>query len=158
SVPTFKELPGETLSKLADVLEADHYADGEYVIRQGAKGNTFYIIAKGNVRVTKKDSTSGDTVYIRNMGKGDWFGEKALNDEDVRTANIVVEDPNGVDCLVLNRESYKQLIGDLASFDRKYPDEQKQTSKRSEEFRHLTLKDLYIVATLGVGGFGRVEL
>uniref|UniRef100_A0A1I8FDJ1 Cyclic nucleotide-binding domain-containing protein n=1 Tax=Macrostomum lignano TaxID=282301 RepID=A0A1I8FDJ1_9PLAT len=68
------------------------------------------------------------------MNRGDWFGEKALKDEDVRTANIVVSDPSGVDCLlVLSRE-------------------------RAEEFRHLTLKDLYIVATLGVGGFGRVEL
>lgn len=156
SVPAFKDLPSETLSKLADVLDADHYPDGEYIIRQGAKGNTFYIIAKGNVRVTKKDSATGETIYIRNMGRGDWFGEKALNDEDVRTANIVVEDPNGVDCLVLNRESYKQLIGDLATFGRKYSDEAQPT--RSEEFKSLTLKDLYIVATLGVGGFGRVEL
>ncbi|PAA94469.1 hypothetical protein BOX15_Mlig017055g1 [Macrostomum lignano] len=156
SVPAFKDLPAETLSKLADALEADHYPSGEYIIRQGAKGNTFYIIAKGAVEVTRRDSTTGEEVFIRNMNRGDWFGEKALKDEDVRTANIVVSDPSGVDCLVLSRESYKQLIGDLASFDRKYPDE--TAPKRAEEFRHLTLKDLYIVATLGVGGFGRVEL
>ncbi|PAA74802.1 hypothetical protein BOX15_Mlig003256g1 [Macrostomum lignano] len=158
SVPAFKELPGETLSKLADVLEADHYPNGEYIIRQGAKGNTFYIIAKGNVRVTKRDSATGESVFIRNMGRGDWFGEKALNEEDVRTANIIVEDPNGVDCLVLNRESYKQLIGDLAILGRKYSDESTAQPSRSEEFKGLTLKDLFIIATLGVGGFGRVEL
>uniref|UniRef100_A0A1I8GQY6 cGMP-dependent protein kinase n=1 Tax=Macrostomum lignano TaxID=282301 RepID=A0A1I8GQY6_9PLAT len=156
SVPAFKELPDETLSNLADVLETDHYPDGEYIIRQGAKGNTFYIIAKGTVRVTKRDSATGESVFLRNMGRGDWFGEKALSDEDVRTANIIVEDPEGVDCLVLTRESYKQLIGDLIILERKYSDD--TTPKRSEEFCGLALRDLYIVATLGVGGFGRVEL
>ncbi|PAA54822.1 hypothetical protein BOX15_Mlig009136g2 [Macrostomum lignano] len=156
SVPAFKELPDETLSNLADVLETDHYPDGEYIIRQGAKGNTFYIIAKGTVRVTKRDSATGESVFLRNMGRGDWFGEKALSDEDVRTANIIVEDSEGVDCLVLTRESYKQLIGDLIILERKYSDD--TTPKRSEEFRGLALRDLYIVATLGVGGFGRVEL
>uniref|UniRef100_A0A1I8F9N3 Cyclic nucleotide-binding domain-containing protein n=1 Tax=Macrostomum lignano TaxID=282301 RepID=A0A1I8F9N3_9PLAT len=64
------------LAKLADVLEADHFGCGygrrEYRHQTGRQGNTFYIIAKANVRVTKKDSTSGDTVLtVRNMGKGD---------------------------------------------------------------------------------------
>lgn len=27
-----------------------HYNNGEYIIRQGARGDTFYIIAKGKVR------------------------------------------------------------------------------------------------------------
>uniref|UniRef100_A0A1I8FAZ3 cGMP-dependent protein kinase n=1 Tax=Macrostomum lignano TaxID=282301 RepID=A0A1I8FAZ3_9PLAT len=149
-----------------DAQQTGRRAGGRPLRRRGVrhsdrarKGNTFYIIAKGNVRVTKKDSTSGDTVYIRNMGKGDWFGEKALNDEDVRTANIVVEDPNGVDCLVLNRESYKQLIGDLASFDRKYPDEQKQNRQQPQLFalkqmkkNHIDRKYLYMLMESCLGG------
>lgn len=49
SVPTFKDLPDETLSKVADVLEEVHYRDGDYIIRQGARGDTFYIISKGKV-------------------------------------------------------------------------------------------------------------
>ena len=33
----------------ADALEEMHFANGEYIIRQGARGDTFYIIAKGKV-------------------------------------------------------------------------------------------------------------
>lgn len=28
-----------------------HYSDGEYIIRQGARGDTFFIISKGKVRI-----------------------------------------------------------------------------------------------------------
>ncbi|CDQ91913.1 unnamed protein product [Oncorhynchus mykiss] len=79
SVPTFHELPEEILSKLADVLEETHYEDGEYIVRQGATGDTFFIVSKGMVNVTREDKPSGDPVYLRSMGKGDWFGEKALH-------------------------------------------------------------------------------
>ena len=50
SVPTFVNLPEETLIKIADVLEEYTYKEGEYIIRQGAIGDTFFIISRGRVR------------------------------------------------------------------------------------------------------------
>ncbi|KAG9346002.1 hypothetical protein JZ751_007817 [Albula glossodonta] len=111
SVPTFQGLPEEILSKLADVLEETHYEDGEYIIRQGARGDTFFIISKGKVNVTREDSPSEDPVYLRALGKGDWFGEKALQGEDIRTANVIAAE--AVTCLVIDRDSFKHLIGGL---------------------------------------------
>merc|ERR1740131_302727 len=55
SVPTFINLPEETLIKIADVLEEYSYKEGEYIIRQGAIGDTFFIISKGRVKVTRKE-------------------------------------------------------------------------------------------------------
>jgi cGMP-dependent protein kinase len=52
SVPTFVNLPEETLIKIADVLEETHYREGEYIIRQGAMGDTFFIISKGRVSIS----------------------------------------------------------------------------------------------------------
>lgn len=48
-MPTFSELSDEVLIKVADVLGACHYNPGEYVIREGARGNTFFIISEGKV-------------------------------------------------------------------------------------------------------------
>uniref|UniRef100_A0AAY4D139 cGMP-dependent protein kinase n=1 Tax=Denticeps clupeoides TaxID=299321 RepID=A0AAY4D139_9TELE len=74
----FLGLPEEILSKLADVLEETHYGEGEYIIRQGARGDTFFIISKGKVNVTREDSPNDVPKYLRGLGKGEWFGEKHI--------------------------------------------------------------------------------
>lgn len=105
SVPTFRNLSEEFLIKIADVLEETSYNEGDYIIRQGARGDTFFIISKGKVKVTMKpEPTAEEEKFIRFLQRGDFFGEKALQGEDVRTANIVADDPEGVMCLVIDRE------------------------------------------------------
>uniref|UniRef100_I3IV25 cGMP-dependent protein kinase n=1 Tax=Oreochromis niloticus TaxID=8128 RepID=I3IV25_ORENI len=79
SVPSFHGLQEDILSKLADVLEETHYEDGEYIIRQGARGDTFFIISKGKVRTVRSSLPPKQSLAdITILGKGDWFGEKAL--------------------------------------------------------------------------------
>ncbi|XP_008197144.1 cGMP-dependent protein kinase, isozyme 2 forms cD5/T2 isoform X2 [Tribolium castaneum] len=158
SVPIFKNLPEDTLIKISDVLEETFYANGDYIIRQGARGDTFFIISKGTVKVTKKVPDSNEEKYIRTLGKGDFFGEKALQGDDLRTANIIVDNPEGVYCLVIDRETFNQLISNLDEIRTKYKDEGVDRRRENEEFEHVQLTDLKKLTTLGVGGFGRVEL
>jgi len=157
SVPTFVNLPEETLIKIADVLEEYSYKEGEYIIRQGAIGDTFFIISKGRVKCTRKEG-GNEEKFIRNLHKGDFFGEKALSGEEVRTANIVADDAEGVKCLVIDRESFSQMIANLEDIKKRYIDLPERKKVIHEEFKGLKLSDLRIIATLGVGGFGRVEL
>ncbi|XP_030384638.1 cGMP-dependent protein kinase, isozyme 2 forms cD4/T1/T3A/T3B isoform X1 [Scaptodrosophila lebanonensis] len=159
SVPIFKDLPEDTLIKISDVLEETHYQRGDYIVRQGARGDTFFIISKGKVRVTIKQQDTQEEKFIRMLSKGDFFGEKALQGEDLRTANIICESPEGVTCLVIDRETFNQLISNLDEIKHSYDDEGAlERSKINEEYRDLNLTDLRVIATLGVGGFGRVEL
>lgn len=78
SVPIFKDLPDDTLIKISDVLEECYYQKGDYIIRQGARGDTFFIISKGQVKVTIRPHDSFEEKFIRSLNKGDFFGEKAL--------------------------------------------------------------------------------
>ncbi|XP_057381165.1 cGMP-dependent protein kinase, isozyme 2 forms cD4/T1/T3A/T3B-like isoform X1 [Daphnia carinata] len=158
SVPTFTNLQEETLIKIADVLDECFYNQGDYIIRQGARGDTFFIISKGRVKVTIKDPNSLQEEYIRSLQRGDFFGEKALQGEDIRTANIIADDPEGVSCLVIDRESFNQLISGLDEIRTKYVDDGKASRKIHDAFAHVQLSDIRVIATLGVGGFGRVEL
>uniref|UniRef100_A0A224XKS9 cGMP-dependent protein kinase n=1 Tax=Panstrongylus lignarius TaxID=156445 RepID=A0A224XKS9_9HEMI len=158
SVPIFKNLPEETLIKISDVLEETYYNEGDYIIRQGARGDTFFIISKGQVKVTIKQPNSLEEKFIRTLRKGDFFGEKALQGDDLRTANIVADDPDGVSCLVIDRETFNQLISGLDEIRTRYKDEAIDRKRLNEEFEGLRLNDLRVLATLGVGGFGRVEL
>ncbi|XP_019635421.1 PREDICTED: cGMP-dependent protein kinase 1-like isoform X4 [Branchiostoma belcheri] len=158
SVPTFKDLPEETISKIADVLEECIYHEGEFIIRQGAIGDTFFIIKKGMVDVTRTDPGSSSPKFIRSLKKGDFFGEKALQGEDIRTANIVAADKDSVVCLVIDRDSFSQLIGGLGHVSNKKYEHEEDNVAVDNEFANVKLSDTEIVATLGVGGFGRVEL
>lgn len=159
SVPIFNNLPEDTLIKISDVLEETYYQQGDYIVRQGARGDTFFIISKGQVRVTIRQTDSLEEKFIRTLGKGDFFGEKALQGDDLRTANIICDSPEGVTCLVIDRETFNQLISNLDEIRHRYDDEGTLERKKiNEEYRDVRLTDLRVIATLGVGGFGRVEL
>ena len=128
----------------------------------------------------------GGEQLLNSLKKGDFFGERALEDsQGKRTANIIANpgDDGGeylpffyvvilyrqilvfyltafnlfiftisglTTCLVIDRYSYKQLISNKFTI----PD-YKQVPKKvtvDNEFKALRLRDLRIVATLGVGG------
>ncbi|XP_053208313.1 cGMP-dependent protein kinase 1-like isoform X1 [Panonychus citri] len=209
TVPSFQKLPDEHITKIVDVLEEAVFKSGDYIIRQGAKGVTFYIIRQGSVQVTIKDENDPDgEKIIRTLVKGDSFGERALTHEDIRTANVIAHSDE-VQCLVMDRDvhlhqlaahndnrpnqkpsinlilsvfikvslfaiklmvkrlpglsgikSFKQLFDDLEDFKSKQYDDSNLLlrQKLEEQFEGIKLSDLRVVSTLGVGGFGRVEL
>lgn len=59
-------LPNDLIGKLAGALETMHFADGEYIIRQGDQGNSFFIIEEGFVRCTQTKSNGReiDLMYV----------------------------------------------------------------------------------------------
>ncbi|XP_041123826.1 cGMP-dependent protein kinase 2 isoform X4 [Polyodon spathula] len=186
SVSLLRDLPEEKLAKIIDCLE-DYYDKGEYIIREGEEGNTFFIIAVGEVSVTQTMEGSLDPQEIKTLGVGDYFGEKALISEDVRSANIIANE-NDTQCLVVDRDTFNQMVGtyeELQTYLKEYveqlsrSDEERNAvrasnttpppSSISHEVARLREKispfatdtpfqHLEIIATLGMGGFGRVEL
>ncbi|XP_033986660.1 cGMP-dependent protein kinase 1-like [Trematomus bernacchii] len=158
SVPSLQSLPEDILSKLADVLEETHYSDCDYIIRQGATGDTFFIISEGQVKMTQQNSP-GDEQVMKTLNKGDWFGEQALKGEDVRTASVTAV--GDVTCLVIDRESFKQLIGGLEDVNNKQLDSDEVKANLQAEadfFSSVSLSSFNTICTLGMGGFSRVEL
>ncbi|XP_051269255.1 cGMP-dependent protein kinase 1-like isoform X2 [Dicentrarchus labrax] len=159
SVPSFQSLPEDILSKLADVLEETHYSDSDYIIRQGASGDTFFIISEGQVKVSQQNSANDEQLTVKSLSKGDWFGEQALKGEDVRTASVTAV--GDVTCLVIDRELFKQLIEGLDDVNNKQYDSNEVNAKLQMEtdfFSSVSLSDFNIICTLGMGGFSRVEL
>ncbi|KAF1575769.1 cGMP-dependent protein kinase 2, partial [Eudyptes moseleyi] len=186
SVSLLKNLPEDKLTKIMDCLEVEYYHEGDYVIREGEEGNTFFIIAKGKVIVTQSTADHSQPQVIKNLHKGDYFGEKALISDDVRSANVIADEYN-VECLVIDRETFNQTVGtyeELQTYLEGYvanlarADEKRHAIGRSfcgqltkevslemvelkekvAQFPSSPFQNLEVVTTLGVGGFGRVEL
>lgn len=158
SVPFLKSLPEDVLMKMSDVLEEAHYAEGDYIIRQGASGDTFYIISRGQVKVTEKKGSS-ETLELSTLSPGHWFGEKALRGDAVRAVSVVAA--TDVTCLVIERESFRKIIGGVVD-DRDDVPEGSESKARSEEdtatLSNTTLSDYQVVCNLGVGEIGHTVL
>lgn len=118
---------------------------GLSIIRQGDRGDTFYIILSGSVSVWVKsdldmESSSVKGVLVANLSAGQSFGELALTHDEPRAATIVTDEPTDVLCLT--RADYQRL---LAGEMRRKIDEDVQFLHSIPVFRHLprnTLEDL----------------
>ncbi|XP_039276964.1 cGMP-dependent protein kinase, isozyme 1 isoform X2 [Nilaparvata lugens] len=169
SVPLLHNLSSDMLARIADCLEVEFFPSGHHIIRQGASGDTFFILSGGSVKVTQKIPGTTEDQEIRILERGDYFGEQALLKEEFRTASVIALSP-GVECLTLDRESFIRLIGDLSELhQRDYGDKTRSVVSRppsassvhqdsDQEMDFISLNDLDIIETLGIGGFGRVEL
>ncbi|KAM7113257.1 LOW QUALITY PROTEIN: cGMP-dependent protein kinase 2 [Ciconia maguari] len=185
SVSLLKNLPEDKLTKIMDCLEVEYYDKGDYVIQEGEEGNAFFIIAKGKVIVTQSTADHSQPQLIKNLHKGDYFGEKALISDNVRSANVIAD--YNVECLIIDRETFNPTVGiheELQIYLKDYvanlaqSDEKRHAKGRSfcgqltkevslemielkEKVAHFPpspFQNLEFVTTLGVGGFGRVEL
>ncbi|XP_041643906.1 cGMP-dependent protein kinase 1 [Cheilinus undulatus] len=160
SVPFLHSLPEDVIMKLCDLTEQTHFSDGDYIIRQGSTGDTFYIISKGQVKVTEKKPGHDEQIVLSQLCDGQWFGEKALWGEDARTVNVIAS--GDVTCLVIDRETFKEIIDGLV-FDRSHELQQSQESKIESDkdpdlLSSSILSDFQIICTLAIGEFGHVDL
>jgi CRP/FNR family cyclic AMP-dependent transcriptional regulator len=82
-VPLFANLSTRHLRKLASRCEVVRYPVNRTVVRQGARGDSFFVIADGTAVVKKGTRTIGK------LAAGDFFGEMALLDGQPRSASVV---------------------------------------------------------------------
>ncbi|KAJ3633204.1 hypothetical protein MTP99_010169 [Tenebrio molitor] len=155
-VPKLNKVSPEALQKVVNLLKVKYFSPGTTIVKQGERGDKFYIIRAGTVTITKE----GEGV-VGNYGKGQFFGELALLKEEFRQATVTADAPGGVECLTLKRQHFIAHFGELREdgiLTVQTSSSPAKVSKIVKEHQDVELKDLNIVTTLGVGGFGRVEL
>jgi CRP/FNR family cyclic AMP-dependent transcriptional regulator len=62
------------------------YNDGDVIVRQGEPGDCMYEILKGTVEVLREKN--GQEVCLAVLSKGDFFGEMAIFEREVRSATV----------------------------------------------------------------------
>ena len=87
AVPFLDALPVGTIEHLAAQLGEEAYDAGATVLRQGAAGDHFFLIAEGSATATV------DGQPMRRMAPGEFFGEIALLRDVPRTASVVADEP-----------------------------------------------------------------
>jgi CRP/FNR family transcriptional regulator, cyclic AMP receptor protein len=105
AVPLFEGLPKRHLKKLATLAELANFMEGASIVKEGAPGDSFYVVLVGEAKVT----TNGRTVH--RLLPGDHFGEISLLDGGERTATVKAETP--MTLLMISRKDFlKELEQD----------------------------------------------
>ena len=81
-VPLFAGISTESMERLAEVSGEQDFAPGQFIVRQGQVGTGLYVILSGSVRVLR-----GSDVVAR-LGKGEFFGELSVIDQQPRNASV----------------------------------------------------------------------
>ena len=82
----------------------------EVIMRQGDKGNNFYLIKSGTCDVWIADS-AGERRNVRSLAAGSWCGELSLLTGKPRSASIMATSPE-VTLLMVNRRSFTGTLGE----------------------------------------------
>ncbi|MBZ5515254.1 MAG: cyclic nucleotide-binding domain-containing protein [Acidobacteriia bacterium] len=62
------------------------FRDGEVIVQQGDTGDCMYVVQKGKVEVLT--AKGGADLRLAVLGEGDFFGEMALFEREVRSATV----------------------------------------------------------------------
>ena len=140
----FKTLSDKTLESIALGMKKQKFKPNEYIIEENTKGDLFYLIIKGRVRITVKGN------FVRDLDSGGCLGENVLLTDNVyRTASAMALDK--VLCYVLSNAEFQVILNDNTT--REY-----LMKKLSLQDTEISLSSLNYIKFLGKGKFGSVSL
>ena len=85
----FQDLDDDELEGIAEISEVVELPWGEYVFREGDEGHRLYIIAKGEVRISRDVPGTGEEA-LTVLKPGACFGEMSLFDRSTRSTDAIV--------------------------------------------------------------------
>ena len=140
----FKNLSEKTLELIATKLKKVRYKENEVIVTENTEGETFFLINKGRVRITKNGK------FIRDLESGSCFGENVLLSNDTkRSATVIAIDK--VVCYILSKSEFDLILDDKTI-------KEYLIKKLALQDASINLEDLYYIKFLGKGKFGSVSL
>jgi CRP-like cAMP-binding protein len=112
-VPLFSEATPRQLDLLAVKLAVQTFKRGDSLVRQGDRGDAFYIVREGQVDVLSRENGRSRRVTV--LGPGEYFGEIALLRDQARMATVRGKGDGSV--WRLERQDFRDLVGRYLDLD-----------------------------------------
>lgn len=103
-VPLFAALSPDDLKQIAEIAREQWHADGSYLCREGEEGHETYVLATGQVRVTKGSK------YLATRYAGDFIGEMAIIESRPRSSTVQAD--GEVRTLSIDGKRFKTILRD----------------------------------------------
>ncbi|KIX13400.1 Npt1/Npt2 family nucleotide transporter [Dethiosulfatarculus sandiegensis] len=103
----FSGLTIQELSAIASITEEERVKAGQNIVVEGEEGETMFLIISGKVAV-KKQADDGRQVEIDTAMAGEYFGEMALFEDQLRSATVTAQEDTGL--LVLHKREFSETV------------------------------------------------
>jgi CRP-like cAMP-binding protein len=109
--PIFADLDDDELERVAEICNEQQFKFGKTIFKESEPGNRLYIIADGEVRISRDVPGSGEEA-LAVLKPGACFGEMAVLDRSTRSTDAIAN----TDCtlLTITRSDFEMLM----DFDR----------------------------------------
>ena len=139
----FRNTSINKLIQICSLMKKEKFDPNEFIFEKGAKADKFYVIKKGSVIVWR------DEKRIRELEKGNCFGELALLSNEPRSATLQAKEYCTL--YVLEKNDF------INNIDKKLLEYLNVKMALLDDF-NMSLKDFYFCKNLGQGKFGEVSL
>ena len=165
TVPIFSDLSNEELTKISKLANQREYPKGSMIILEEEFGDTLYIIKTGTVKITRVND-EGKEVILALLGVSELFGELAILDGEVRSANALAQEnctvlaiasEDFIDLLKSNFKISFGLMAELAKRLRK-SDMQIEALSLSDAEHRIGVSILNLAEEMGVIRQGKVTI
>jgi len=95
SMPPFENLSSKYIKLLMQIIHNRAYETNEYIFYQGDPGIGLYMLREGSVKIIQSIDEN-EIVELANLSRGDFFGELALLDDEVRSGSAIATEPSSV--------------------------------------------------------------
>ncbi|RJP54844.1 MAG: cyclic nucleotide-binding domain-containing protein [Anaerolineaceae bacterium] len=102
----FSGLSDDDVKDVAEALVMEPFKNGDTIIKQGTRGETFYILYHGFVKVVRQEGKREQA--LANLVPQDFFGEEELFTKGARSASIVATSDGSV--LALHHSKLNELL------------------------------------------------
>ncbi len=103
----FAGLPPAYLRRIADIGAEEDHNGGHTIFQEGEKGDKFYLIIDGAVRISRFVPGMGEEA-LAVLRSGAYFGEMALIDDSPRSAHAIVHEKCRL--FVIRKEDLEDLL------------------------------------------------
>ena len=107
----FSDLEEEELGRIAEICQEQQFKFGQRIFNEGDPGNRLFIIAEGEVRISRDVPGSGEEA-LAVLKKGACFGEMAVFDRSERSTDAIANTDSTL--LTISRNDFEMLL----DFDR----------------------------------------
>ena len=165
TVPIFSDLNNDDLERISKLSNQREYPKGSMIILEEEFGDTLYIIMKGTIKITRVND-EGKEVILALLGVSELFGELAILDGEVRSANALAQENCTVlaisseDFMGLLKGNFKISLGLMAELAKRLrkSDMQIEALSLSDAEHRIGVSILNLAEEMGVIRKGKVTI